>query len=989
MYLSVNPGVNASLNFSAQFPFDSENGSSYPVAGSPELDVSIGTSGCAFGLQWQSGAPSPTFSVTDNANCQVSLASSWNNPSYGQGYLSFGVTVTFPSSLGGQSLPYYLQAVDNLGGTSSGWWQDPGAYVSVIAQPVSNGPPQLGTLTPMNSATPPNQGINLSFTATDPNGWGNANELDLLISADHNPVNACLIVYNTMYGGPAFLFSDDLSTWLWASWSTPASNSHCSLSISSRINAYPGVPNLTGTYQVTFTPAAVGVNSVDQYISDPTWGTSAGWGQIGSVTVSSNPIITTMCSDLPVGIVGANYGNSLNVAGSNPPFTWSVTSGSLPPGLVLYSNSTMYTASFGYAPTQTGTYSFSISVRDALGRNTNTPLNCSINVVTQSQTVTQNASRIPDPPMLGTKVGVFRNHSAVLEDSNGNGEYDQWFDRYISSFTGPGGFVSGDIPVVGDWNGDGKAKCGIYRASTGQWFLDSNDSGVFDAGDLTYGFGGIAGDTPVVGDWNGVQGLSAHKDCIGVFRQGFFWVLDLNCNGSFDGTGPGQDTYFPFGGQVDQQGNPVDIPVVGKWTGGKTRVGLVRKYAPAGVPQGNPFFWVLDNADPDAGTAASNHQPGYTFAFGGLAGDVFVAGDWSDNSDGTYGTGGNPFTAGVYRNGMWVLDPCLPGAPQDCHSGTTRHLLVTPYGGVAGDIPITGKWAKAQPLVVQTPISPLSVTQWGPASLLPVHVAPGFTIASATSNELTGRATDWRAAFPDALPNPLAPGITNLRIVAADTYIVSRNPLNRQPVPPSNNYTFSFNLTCAPPSQPPPNFANYAPCSNATTITIPLSVTGPAEQGHFTLHTTFSQLGLDDYRTPLNTGGLTIDGCDPGWTMQQCFRYAFQNDSSTPWYRLGVTGYIAQGVTGVRWYFPASYSVPGLHSHAWDISNAGNPAVCTTPGTSQGCGSLGSGNPADPVDTYWSNFKSFLQDLRSYGIRYVSPYCSGSVGNGEGVPPVS
>ena len=161
--------------------------------------------------------------------------------------------------------------------------------------------------------------------------------------------------------------------------------------------------------------------------------------------------------------------------------------------------------------------------------------------------------------MTAARVGVVRAGVSFLEDSNGNGVYDAGVDRFIAGFTGPGGFVAGDVPVVGDWNGDGHAKVGIYRASTGQWFLDANNNGVLDAGDLTYGFGGIAGDVPVVGDWNGVQGVSTHKDCIGVFRSGFFWVLDLNCNGAFDDVPT--DAAFPFGGVGG------DVPVVGEVDG--------------------------------------------------------------------------------------------------------------------------------------------------------------------------------------------------------------------------------------------------------------------------------------------------------------------------------------------------------------------------------------------------------------------------------------
>jgi hypothetical protein len=271
--------------------------------------------------------------------------------------------------------------------------------------------------------------------------------------------------------------------------------------------------------------------------------------------------------------------------------------------------------------------------------------------------------------MPAARVGLFRNGASFLEDTNGNTDYDAGTDRYLPSFTGPGGFVTGDMPVIGDWTGDGNSKVGIYRSSTGTWYLDANNNGVFDAGDYQYQFGGISGDLGFSGDWLGIA-----KSCVGIYRSsGSVWLLDLNCNGTFDNAPA--DAFFPFGGIAG------DLPVVGSWTGTGTRVGVVRKYAPAGVPQGNPFYWVLDSGAANAGTSAAAHQPDIPrcFAFGGLAGDVFVTGDW-------YGSGVSG--AAVFRSGLWVLDAALPGAPQASHvTGLTFG-----YGGVTGDVPVVGKW---------------------------------------------------------------------------------------------------------------------------------------------------------------------------------------------------------------------------------------------------------------------------------------------------------
>jgi hypothetical protein len=126
------------------------------------------------------------------------------------------------------------------------------------------------------------------------------------------------------------------------------------------------------------------------------------------------------------------------------------------------------------------------------------------------------------------KIGVYRQGSWYL-DLNGNGVWDGCgVDACISSFGG----LPGDVPVVGDWTGDGIAKVGIYRQ--GQWFKDLNGNGVWDGCGVDgciSSFGGLPGDVPVVGDWTG-DGIAK----VGIYRQGQ-WFKDLNNNGIWDGCG--------------------------------------------------------------------------------------------------------------------------------------------------------------------------------------------------------------------------------------------------------------------------------------------------------------------------------------------------------------------------------------------------------------------------------------------------------------------
>jgi hypothetical protein len=175
--------------------------------------------------------------------------------------------------------------------------------------------------------------------------------------------------------------------------------------------------------------------------------------------------------------------------------------------------------------------------------------------------------------------------------------------------------VATDLPIVGDWDGSGKRRIGIFR--NGTWILDINGDGIDDAGDKTIVFG-QAGDIPVVGDWLGTGHIA-----LGLFRQGTF-ILDLS--GHLTGVPTGQsDATFSFG-----QGG--DLPVAADWNGsGTIKVGVFRN-----------GLWLVDyNGD----RVFNGLDRSYTY---GQAGDLPVTGDWDSS--------GHPSKIGIYRGGMWVLD---------------------------------------------------------------------------------------------------------------------------------------------------------------------------------------------------------------------------------------------------------------------------------------------------------------------------------------------
>jgi len=274
--------------------------------------------------------------------------------------------------------------------------------------------------------------------------------------------------------------------------------------------------------------------------------------------------------------------------------------------------------------------------------NTTTPRSGVIDIAGQSVTLTQSAGS-GVPPHGPSKVGVMQSSTAAWAiDANGNGIWDVG-DRYFSFVSAPG-----DIAVVGDWNGDGHAKAGVYR--NGFWILDMNNNGVYDgpAVDRFIAFGGQPGDMPVVGDWNGDG-----RTKVGIYRKGF-WLLDTNGDGVFD-TG---DQFLAFGG------NPGEQPVIGDWNGdGKTKVGILFN--------GN---WLLDYNGNGVFDAADKF---YSFPY--APGDRAVVGDWNGNHN---------TKIGIYRNGFWLLDYNGNGV-WDGVSGGDEFAA---FGGNVGETPVLGDW---------------------------------------------------------------------------------------------------------------------------------------------------------------------------------------------------------------------------------------------------------------------------------------------------------
>ena len=230
-------------------------------------------------------------------------------------------------------------------------------------------------------------------------------------------------------------------------------------------------------------------------------------------------------------------------------------------------------------------------------------------------------------------IGLFRPSGNLffLRNTNTPG-----FPDITVSFGAPG-----DLPIVGDWDGNGTATIGLYRPSTSTFFLRNSNTTGFP--DITVAFGdGPGGDLPIVGDWNG-DGVWT----IGVYRPGTstFYLRNSNTAGF-------PDLSIPFGA-------PGDKAIVGDWNGdGTTTIGLFR-------PSGNVFY--LRNSN-------TIGFPDITVSFG-ASGDLPLVGDWDGN-----GT----TTIGLFRpsgNFFFLRNSNTFGFPD-----------ITVSFGAPGDLPLAGDW---------------------------------------------------------------------------------------------------------------------------------------------------------------------------------------------------------------------------------------------------------------------------------------------------------
>lgn len=178
----------------------------------------------------------------------------------------------------------------------------------------------------------------------------------------------------------------------------------------------------------------------------------------------------------------------------------------------------------------------------------------------------------------------------------------------------------GDVPIVADWNGDGKDTVSIIRDGT--WHVNNTLEG--GASERTFVYGRVArGDVPIAGSWDGLA-----RSLPGIIRDREWHLRD-------DQSGGRSTSRFVYGRLTAG-----DLPLVGDWDADKRDS--------AGIVRGGT--WHLRNSH-TGGTSDISYIYGRV-----NEGDTPVVGDW---------TGDGMDTPGIVRDGAWLLKDQHSGGPAD------------------------------------------------------------------------------------------------------------------------------------------------------------------------------------------------------------------------------------------------------------------------------------------------------------------------------------
>jgi hypothetical protein len=351
-----------------------------------------------------------------------------------------------------------------------------------------------------------------------------------------------------------------------------------------------GTPTAAGTFMFTVTAT----NGTNDSGSRP-------------YTLTVDPVVAVSPATLPNAQVGTAYNQTISASGPPGPFTFAVTTGTLPTGLGLSSGGTL-----SGRPTAAGTAAFTVTAT---------------NGTNESGSRAYTLTVAPPPLPVGRLLAVSGSATgtAAVYAPNAAGQYTNPPARTTPLSVFPG--FSGDVrAATGDFNGDGIEDTVLVTGpgtKTVMAVVSGNDGSILvpptdPFGDANFTFGGFvtAGDI----DHDGRAEWVVTPELRGGPRVIIFHLL---ANGSFDITSPGQPSlvanFFGIGDPSFRDGDRVAL-------GDVNGDGILDVFSIAAF-NGGPRTAIFDGRDVLVARAAGRDPAK-------LVGDFFASPDGQDTGRG-------------------------------------------------------------------------------------------------------------------------------------------------------------------------------------------------------------------------------------------------------------------------------------------------------------------------------------------------------------------
>jgi hypothetical protein len=395
------------------------------------------------------------------------------------------------------------------------------------------------------------------------------------------------------------------------------------------ITGSPTGPNGTASFTVQVTDHSNPAQSATQALTI-------------AVSLPQAPAITT--TSLPNATVGGSYNQSLSFTGGHPPFTWSISAGSLPSGFSINSSTGAITATS--VGSTTGTSTFTVMMVDSSNPSQSATQSLSISVVTGPLLVA--------PATLPTGAVSDVYPSTNLGASGGAPPYTWSITTAPATFPAglslsSAGQITGTPTASGTYNFTAQVKDSINTTATGNFTITVNAMLAVTTSSLP---AGTQGTSYTSTNLNASGGVTPYNWSItsGSLPTG------LNLNGNNISGIPQVSGTFPV---------TFTVTDASSGTASSTGLSIVLAAAPAltiTTTSGSLSTGTVNAAYPTTNLNASGGFQPYTWSITSAAG-TFPPGLNLSTSGSTAGQiTGTPTTAGTYNFTVQVTDSATPTA---------------------------------------------------------------------------------------------------------------------------------------------------------------------------------------------------------------------------------------------------------------------------------------------------------------------------------------